>query len=471
MEIALILEGSYPYTTGGMSSWTQQLMEHLPDKNFKIVSIMPGRDTLPAVKYRMPKNVTEHRTLFLEDYLLLSPLKRGRSVRLSPQEKLAVEGFLSFDPQTDWELAVLTLANTDKIGTSVEFLKSEYFWEYLLSTYRQDYASQEFNRHFWSMVSMYVPLLTLVQQQGPQADVYHALSTGYAGLMGLVYKFKYGKPLILTEHGIYAREREEEIIKAKWVAEDFKQIWIRYFYAMSTGVYKHADMVASLFGRNRDIQIELGSSPAKTVVVPNGVNVGSYAERKNWESTQNIGSILRVVPIKDVKTLIRAFKIVNAVLPETKLFIIGSGEEDLEYYLECKQLVELLGLSDHVVFTGQVDIHSYLPILDLLVLTSLSEGQPLVMLEGMAAGLPYVATDVGSCSELLLGREDDDIGPAGIVVPPVSSEDIARAIMTLLQDQAMRSQMGKNARMRVEKHYNQEQFIDSYRRAYDRLGK
>jgi len=427
-EVALILEGSYPYTTGGLSSWAQQLMTHLPEKRFKIVSIMPGRASLPSVKYRLPDNVTELCTLFFDDYMLLSPIKRGRSVRLLQQEQREVENFLAFDPQTDWALAIKTLADESKVGTSVEFLKSEFFWDYLLKVYHHDYATKEFNLYFWSMISMYVPLLTLIQQKGPQADIYHALSTGYAGLMGMVYKFKYAKPLILTEHGIYAREREEEIINAKWVADDFKKIWIRYFYAMSTGVYKSADMVISLFNRNRDIQIELGSPPPKTVVIPNGVDTKGYVERTEWESRQNIGAILRVVPIKDVKTLIRAFKLVNNALPETTLYIIGSGEEDLEYYLECKQLVDLLLLTDKVVFTGQVDIKTYLPILDLLVLTSLSEGQPLVMLEGMVAGLPFVATDVGSCRELLLGHGEDGIGSAGIVVTPMSQEEIAQAI-------------------------------------------
>jgi len=470
MEIALILEGSYPYTTGGLSSWTQQLITQLPEKQFKIISIMPGRATLPSIKYRLPSNVTELRTLFLEDYMLLSPTKRGRGIRLSPEEQRAVEDFLAFDAHTDWQLAVTTLSNVQKIGTAVEFLKSEFFWHYLLKMYQLEYASKEFNRHFWSMVSMYVPLLTIIQQEGPQADLYHALSTGYAGLMGLVYKFKYNKPLMLTEHGIYAREREEEIINASWVADDFKKIWIRYFYAMSTGVYKSADMVVSLFNRNRDIQLELGSPPARTVVIPNGVHVEAYAERTNWESRQNIGAILRVVPIKDVKTLIRAFKIVQSELPETTLFIIGSGEEDLEYYMECKQLVDMLLLTDKVVFTGQVDIRTYLPLIDVLVLTSLSEAQPLVMLEGMAAGLPFVATDVGSCSELLHGRVDDGIGKAGIIVPPVSPEEIAQAIMRLLGDLELRHEMGRNARRRVQQYYGQEQLITRYRQEYERLG-
>jgi len=470
MEVALILEGSYPYTTGGLSSWTQQLMTHLPEKKFKIISIMPSRSTLPSLKYRPPSNVTELHTLFLEDFMLLSPTKRGRSVRLSTQERLAVEGFLTFGSDTNWELAVTTLANIAKVGTSVEFLKSDFFWEYLLRTYSDGHATKDFNRHFWSLVSMYVPLLTLIQQQGPRADAYHALSTGYAGLMGLVYKFKYSKPLILTEHGIYAREREEEIINASWVAPDFKKIWISYFYAMSTGVYKSADMIISLFNRNRDIQLELGAPASQTRVIPNGVDTTRFAERSSWDSRQNIGAVLRVVPIKDVKTLIRAFKIISSELPGTTLFIIGSGEEDLAYYLECKQLVDLLLLTDRVVFTGHVDIRDYLPRLDVLLLTSLSEAQPLVMLEGMAAGLPFVATDVGSCSELLLGRPGEGIGPAGIIVPQVSPEDTAQATIRLLTDHALRREMGSNARQRVEQFYNQEQFINSYRQAYESFG-
>lgn len=466
MEIALILEGSYPYTTGGLSTWTNQLISSLEDHKFKIISIMPSRDKLLEHKYPLPSNVIEMQTLFLEDFLRLSPIKKKKSPKLSSEELNAIEQFLAFAQNVNWERATKTLADKQKIGNAVEFLKSETIWTYLLRVYEQDFAEQDFNRFFWAMISMYVPLINMLQQEGLQADIYHALSTGYAGLIGLVHKLKFNKPLMLTEHGIYAREREEEIINACWLEGGFKKMWIQFFYFISTGVYQYADLIISLFQKSRSIQMELGASSSKTLIIPNGVDPDLFNFSCETKKGVNIGAVLRIVPIKDIKTLIRAFKIVQDQLPYAKLFIIGSGEEDFAYYLECRQLVELLNLSDKIRFTGQVDIKEHLDYMDVLVLTSISEGQPLVMLEGMASGIPFVATDVGSCRELLEGFPDDQIGPAGIVTQPVSPEETAKAIITLLTNRESRRQMGLNARKRIEKYYTQEQFIDNYREAY-----
>ncbi len=131
----------------------------------------------------------------------------------------------------------------------------------------------------------------------------------------------------------------------------------------------------------------------------------------------NVGSILRVVPIKDVLTLIRAFKLVHSAEPDARLMLIGPTDEDEDYYDQCMNLVSILGLDDVVTFTGRINIHDKLHEIDVLTLTSISEGMPLVILEGLASGIPFVATNVGSCRELLEGTTDD-YGPAGLIVPP-----------------------------------------------------
>ena len=87
---------------------------------------------------------------------------------------------------------------------------------------------------------------------------------------------------------------------------------------------------------------------------------------------------------------------------------MGPTDEDEEYARECFDLVELMELPD-VVFTGRVNVTEYLGGLDFTILTSISEGQPLTILEGYAAKLPAIATDVGNCRGLLYG-EDDDFG-------------------------------------------------------------
>ena len=94
------------------------------------------------------------------------------------------------------------------------------------------------------------------------------------------------------------------------------------------------------------------------------------------------------------------------------------GVDDEEYAQECYTLVKQLKL-ENVIFTGRVDIVKYMEKLDFTILTSISEGQPLSVLESLAARRPCVTTDVGCCRELLEGKEGDFFGPAGDCVPPM----------------------------------------------------
>lgn len=467
MEIAIISEGAYPYIAGGVSSWMQQLIMAMGEKKFKIISIMPSKNMNLEYKYDLPANVVQIKTLYLDGFMEISALKRKKEPKLKAKELQEIEKFLTFDRETDWSIVASSLADKNRLGDCVEFLKSEVFWRILLKKYYALCPEEEFNRFFWTLQSMYMPLLNLLQTEGVKADLYHSVSTGYAGLIGLINKNKYNKPLILTEHGIYAREREEELIKARWVEGIYKKMWIDYFYFIAQGVYKEAEAVVALFNRNSEIQIAAGTERSKAIVIPNGVDLDKISFEVKKEPGSNIGAILRVVPIKDIKTLLRAFKIVKAKVGEAKLFLIGGYDEDPAYYLECKNMIAALELEDSVVFTGQVRIETYLKKLDVLVLTSISEGQPLVMLEGMAAGIPFVATDVGACRELIEGAGEDAFGPAGIVTKPVSPPETAAAILQILTNNDLRREMGRNARKRVEEYYRKEIFTDSYKKMYE----
>jgi glycosyltransferase involved in cell wall biosynthesis len=314
---------------------------------------------------------------------------------------------------------------------------------------------------------MLLPVVHLMQYPIPEADIYHCVSTGYAGLIGVMAKAKYKKPLILTEHGIYAREREEDILKSRWLMPAYKKLWTEFFYFISTGVYRTADDIVTLFHRNHEIQIELGAPPDRCSIIPNGIEPKNYARQKVVPGRMNIGSILRIVPIKDVLTLIRAFKLVHNAEPEAKLFLIGPTDEDEDYFDQCQNLVSILNLDDYVVFTGRIDIHEILPEIDVLTLTSISEGMPLVILEGLASSIPFVATNVGSCRELLEGTTDT-FGKAGLIAPPVSPNKIAAGILELLRDPQKRKLYGENGRKRIEALYSNEILTQAYKAIYDK---
>ena len=163
-----------------------------------------------------------------------------------------------------------------------------------------------------------------------------------------------------------------------------------------------------------------------------------------------------MVPIKDIKGFLQSVAILARSIAELKVYIIGPDDEDPEYAQECRELTEYLGLTNVVEYTGQADIADYLPKLDVLVLTSISEAQPLVLLEAGACGIPLVAPDVGACSEIINGSMDEHppLGAGGIVAPLANPEGTAQAIYSLLTDARRYDVASDVIRRRVKASYS-----------------
>lgn len=181
----------------------------------------------------------------------------------------------------------------------------------------------------------------------------------------------------------------------------------------------------------------------------------------------NVGAILRVAPIKDVKTMISAFYYAKKRDSRLKLWIMGPWEEDEEYAQECFDLVENLQVKD-IVFTGRINTRDYIGKMDMLILTSISEGQPLTILEGFAAGKPMIATNVGNCAGLIYG-ESDDLGEAGIVLPVMNIGKISDAIVELAGDEEKRRRMGEIGYRRVCSKYRIEYMRQTYEEIYRKM--
>ena len=318
---------------------------------------------------------------------------------------------------------------------------------------------------------MMITVFEVLKSDIPEADIYHSVSTGYAGLIGALGKYYHkNSKFILTEHGIYTREREEEIIKADWVKGYFKDSWIKYFYSLSRAAYTYTDEVFTLFQKNKELQIELGCKENKIQIIPNGVKLERFSNlnrKKDDDSIINIGAIVRVVPIKDVKTIIQAFILANETIKNIKLYIMGPMDEDEDYTRECLDFTKASG-NKNIVFTDRVNVLDYIGKMDILILGSISEGQPLSVLEGMAARKPYITTNVGACKELLYGN-NDRLGNCGIVVPVMGYYQMAQSIIKLARDENLRKEMGEIGFKRASLFYTQEQFIENYRKIYREL--
>lgn len=466
MRVCIIVEGCYPYVTGGVSSWVHGLIRAFPKVEFVLQTIISTREQSGKFVYQLPENVTEVHELYLQDVDWDRNRKGWRGYRLNRQEYAALRS-LVMNRQVDWETLFHLFQNK---GVSLDkLLMGEDFLRIVREYYDLNYSQLVFSDFLWTMRSVYLPLLFTLKMKLPKADLYHCVATGYAGVLGSMGKSLYGGRLLISEHGIYTREREEELLRAEWIKGAYKNVWIDQFRKMSTLAYERADLITSLYEHARELQIELGCPAEKTMVTPNGVSVDHLqnlpGKTKEDEGKFNIGAVLRVTPIKDVKTMIQAFSFAKEREPRLKLWIMGPCDEDKEYAKECFEQVEALGLED-VVFTGRIDIRDYLGRMDVTILTSISEGQPLTILESYAAHVPVIATDVGNCFGLIYG-ENDDFGAGGILTHIMNVEEIAQAMVDMARNEPMRLQMGESGYKRVMSGYRIEHMRAKYHRIYE----
>ena len=257
----------------------------------------------------------------------------------------------------------------------------------------------------------------------------------------------YGGKSIITEHGIYLQEREMELLKSNWLDDPYlKDMWIDSFSAICRWQYKFCDRIITLFEGNRDLEVAYGASRDRILVIPNGIDIARFREARKSRcdgSEKRIGFVGRVTRVKDVKTFIQAMAVIIKSCPKAMGLIIGPMDEEPDYYKECLELIKLLDIKENIVFTGRANVLDYYKVIDILLLTSIKEAMPLVVMEAMACGIPVISTDVGACRELLYGN-NDGFGEAGIVRRIMDSEGIANAALTILNNRDIANRYGQN---------------------------
>ncbi len=482
-DICLILEGTYPYVTGGVSGWAHGLIKEQSHLSFHLCAIVP-REAELELKYELPGNVIGLTTIRLNDLPPGADINPGLATRLhrALREPLAVMTSPKAVELTSLKQVMDLLREARAPLGSEALLDHEAAWAQMIELYEAAFPEHSFLDYFWSYRAIAGGVYSMLLAQLPPAEIYHAMSTGYAGLMAARAKVETGKPVFVTEHGIYTNERRIEVTAADWLEataskaltidkpnRDLRDMWIDSINNFSRLCYQASDQIITLFAGNQKSQIEDGAEPAKMQIIPNGVDIrrfGSLTHRR--AATPTIALIGRVVPIKDVKTFIRSVALLRQSAPDLKAYIIGPTDEDHDYYLECLNLVQLLGLDQTITFTGQAKVDEYIPMIDVLVLTSISEAQPLVILEAGAAGIPIVATDVGACREIIEGApgEEPHLGMAGVVTPLASPASTADAIFSLLSDTARYESASRAISARVATYYNETIQQQAYRNLY-----
>lgn len=467
-DVCVIVEGCYPHVSGGVSSWIDWLLRSQAETSFSVVAVVAGNEARQQ-KYQFPDNLHHIRWLILQGSPQSRILARRNCAGVGEELGEALTDLIRGGGLQAFR-RLIGLVNDHQGGLTLhDLMETPLSLQIIRSMYDALMPHASFLQFYWAWRALFGGLFAVLKAELPPAGCYHAISTGYAGLLAARAAVETGRPALITEHGIYTNERRIEILMADWISDtvekglaiddprmDLRDLWISTFEAYARIAYEACSVITTLYRDNQELQLAAGAEVSRLKVIANGIDVGAFAAlgRPSPADQPTMALIGRVVPIKDIKSFIAAAAAVRVRVPDVRALVIGPTDEDPGYFRECRQLVEELGVGDCVTFTGNRRIVDVLSSIHVVVLTSLSEAQPLVLLEAGAAGIPCVATNVGACREIIEGTSDEtapQIG--GFITDLVAPDQVADRVVRLLESDSLRVKLGESLRRRVQQRY------------------
>ena len=466
MRVSLISEGAYPHSFGGVSVWCDQLVRRSTSVGFDLVSLVATGNEAPV--WQLPENVTGLTTIPLWGPAAprRSRLSRRARAEFRPllQELLAClldERDPGAEPRFGQVLrALFEFAQRDDLSAA---LSSEDALTVVTQAWAEPGAQAGTPAATLSDAGTALALLDHslrpLAHPAPSTEVVHCVANGLAVLPALAARWTHGSALLLTEHGVYLRERYLEYRRSpyRWPV---KALHLAFLRLLCAHAYRQAALIAPGNVYNRSWEQRLGADPTLIRTIYNGVDPAEFAQVEDEPPVPTISWAGRIDPIKDLHTLLRAFAIVGRELPGVRLRLFGAAPAGAEGYLQsCRDLAAELGVADAVGFEGRVEqIRDAYAAGGVVVLSSISEGFPYTLIEAMTCGRACVATDVGGVSEAL--------GDTGRLVPPRDPDAMAAACLELLGDAELRGRLGREARERALANFTVDRAIGTFGEIY-----
>src|SRR6478752_986169 len=303
MKVALLSEGCYPFVTGGVSTWCDQLIRGLPEHEFDVVAITATHGDEP--KLALPENVTSLRGVPLWAWI---PAARPLNGARRSAFVAALEPFLValVDPESDQSV----------FDESLRAL-FEYAQQYDLSSALRGEEAAELLSGIWlrcrkKRLSVYDTLSSLellehtlrpMSEPPVKADLCHAVSNGLPSLLALTSKWAYGTPFLMSEHGVYLRERylAFRALHCPWPV---KSIVLAFFRRLTKTAYAEADLIAPVNIFNQRWEVNHGADPDTIVTAFNGVDADRYPIAGPEPADPTVVWVGRIDPLKDLETLV-----------------------------------------------------------------------------------------------------------------------------------------------------------------------
>jgi glycosyltransferase involved in cell wall biosynthesis len=467
VDIALTAEGTYPHHFGGVSVWCDQLVRGLPEYDFQLVPLIATGSE--PVRWSLPGNVTRLDPVAMWGPAPAPPRGARRRPASGPPIRELIDILLAPPDQDQDEFGYVMreLFEYAQLGNLSAALGGEESVRMLSDAWRERWSDPDVPPPTLHDAVMAIQLLEHalrpLSHAPPRADVVHAVTNGLGALPALAAKWRYGTPMVVTEHGLYMREHylHSRQDPYRWPV---KQLHLHFLRRLCALGYQQAEVITPGNVYNKRWEAQLGADLAKVRTVYNGVDPADFPALEGEPDVPTISWAGRIDPVKDLETLLRAFAIVRQEIPEARLRIFGSPPGGRQpYVMRCHALAQELGVQDAAAFEGRVpEIRDAYAAGQVVVLCSITEGFPYTLIEAMTCGRPCVATNVGGVTEA--------VGDTGLIVPPRSPAELARACLTLLRNRELRQTLGAAARERALEYFTVDRAISAFDEIYSFLG-
>ena len=508
VDVAIVMESTYPYLKGGVSAVVHDIITGNPDLTFGIIHITWDSHSPLKDLYGMPDNIAWVRVLYLsmeehqEDFLRARPrdLRMNRRQRRELSRRiLGAMIALAQEGRTEplWEIIGEGLSASRRypvwavLGTR-EFMEAYHDMMPDLGMSMTDI--------FWCLRDFFSLAYAVLAEPVPRAQVYHAHTTGYAMLLSVNAAREHGTRVLLTEHNLYVRDTVNTLLERRLDLNikltDYRtfdvtgreRMWMAWWLEMGRLCYPYAYASTYLYPRAITEANELGGDAGRAIVIPNGIVTeefdASYAARlAAIEEIKREGAdkhlwklvyIARVVPIKGLLDMIDSVRLMVDRGLNIHLDVCGPTEHMPSYFEQCLSRIVERGLESVITIRGTVKVRELLPEFDLFVLPSYNEGLPVVSLETMGAGIPTVSTDVGAVrsvvEDMIVTDDGQTWDPCGIIIEPGDPVVMADKVQEVISDVELYERLSLNARGRVEAAYDLNKVNASYNKIYRQGG-
>ena len=505
VDVAIVMESTYPFLKGGVSAVVHDIVTGNQDLTFGIIHISWDRDSASQDLYGMPANVLWVKMRYLsmgehaDDFIALrtKDLQMRANERAALAERLfaALEAVLRGDVDLLWSLYDDGVNPRTRDFNLFALLGSKEF----MAAAKNHLAGLDMSltEMFWLLREFFSLACAVLDDDYPAAGVYHAHTTGYATLLGAAAARQNGGELLLTEHNLYVRDTVNThldrsmhlpVTLADWRTFDvpgYDRAWMAWWILMGVFCYPSAALLTYLYPSALVEAADLGSPIERSVIIPNGMVVRDFDDvyRQRLTARAQIADpghvwrlvfIARVVPIKGLADLIASVALlVERGISNFHVDVLGPTDHMPDYYRLCRDRMRELRVEGYFTFQGTVKVRDLLGGYDALVLSSYNEGQPIVVLEAMAAGIPTVGTEVGGMAQLisdpLMTKAGYTWEAAGLLTGAGDPVGMADALQALMRDPAMYEQFCDNARGRLVGFFQLEDALGAYNRLYREL--